>query len=337
VQTDIGRRTFLMALAVAGPVAFSRAGTSEAQGVGVPAWVPAGFPAFYEDDNFSELIVHKQRNESNDYTRWKNDGGDTAQREGFTWFAIWLLQQRGIKPVAVPSLPWLDAVKLLENPQKPGEFRRHPDPTKDWSDPKNFSRDQQTPIVAALGGFGPPETLERLWSEFDKRGRVCQNGDSGGPDHQNLFWRARRTGQIEAFGEFLLAGMVESIAARGAANPDDVGDDLNFIVNLAAATHWRPTKTSEAAICEYVRTRPINYGCYLEQYRVLYKDLRKQGDVEGMADRIRRIRQSNPTPECHPIIGALRWYFRAEEGAPWGPAALYEQVIRGMFLSKKCD
>lgn len=138
---------------------------------------------------------------------------------------------------------------------------------------------------------------------------------------------------IEALGEFLLAGMVESIAARGSANPDDVGDDLNFIVNLAAANEWRQTTTSRAVLCEYLSKRPINYGCYLERYRSIHKDLIS---ADGMAKRIQPLMYEDARPECHPAIGALRWYFRTESGAPWGPAALYEQVITSVFLSSQC-
>ena len=39
--------------------------------------------------------------------------------------------------------------------------------------------------------------------------------------------------------------------------------------------------------------------------------------------------------DCHPIIGALRWYFRYETGAGWGPAAIYEQVVQTIFLKSE--
>jgi hypothetical protein len=94
-----------------------------------------------------------------------------------------------------------------------------------------------------------------------------------------------------------------------------------------------PSKTSHAAICEYVRTRPRNYGCYLERYRSLHKDI---VDVNCMTDRIKRIMDYDPTPECHPIVGAIRWHFRTGTGAPWGPAALYEQVLKDRLLTESC-
>lgn len=332
----LGRRSFL-AQAGASSVALAAFPHSlYAQAAAAPKWVPPGFPAFYQDQTYGGLLVHKQRNASLDWTTWTNEGGDTAQREGFTWFAIALLQKYGIQPLVLPTHTWESAIALLEDPQKPGEYRRHPDPGHpDWSDPKHFSRDQQTPIVAALGALGPATTLQRLWSAFDGRGRLCQNNDAGGPDHQNLFFRAGITGAIEALGEFQLAAMSMSIAARGAGDLDDVGDDLNYLVTLGASHAWRPTRSSAQAICQYTKTRPINYGCYLERYRALHTDLLKSGD-KAIVERIEAIRDRDPRPECHPIVGALRWYFRTEEGAPWGPASLWEQVVTNILLPAAC-
>jgi hypothetical protein len=330
-----GRRQFLAGVS-ASTVALVLPRSLAAQVAPVPKWVPIGFPAFYQDVTYGGLLVHKQRDLTLDYTKWIDEGGDTAQREGFTWFAIALLQRYGIPPLVVPTHTWSGAIALLEDPNKPGEFRRHPDLSHpDWSDPKHFSRDQQTPVVAALGALGPATTLRRLWTAFEGRGRLCQNSELGGPDHQNLFFRAGITGQVEAFGEFQLAAMSLSIAARGAGDLDDVGDDLNYLVQLAASHLWRPTKTSAQAICQYARTRPINYGCYLERYRDLYKDLLPKGH-KSMVERIEIIRDRDPRPECHPIVGALRWYFRTEEGAPWGPAALWEQVVTSVLLPAAC-
>lgn len=325
----IDRRTFIGAALGTPFLAFHQAAGSS------PPWVPVGFPAFYEDEDFGHLIVHKDvdLDKGTDYRLWQNNGGDTAQREGLTWFAIWFLEQERTNPVARPTLAWADAIKLLESPNEPGTFWRHPNPARpDWSATSNFSRDQQSAIVAALGALGPVQTLDRLWTKFDGRGRRCQNGDTGGPDHQNLFFRARRQGTLESFGEFQLAMMVESISARGAGNRDDVGDDLNFMIALTAAHTWRPTRTSAAALCEYLRTRPINFGCYLERYRRTFRDF-TPGE---MVDRIEWLIRRDSRPECHPAVGALRWYFRTESGAGWGPASLWEQVLAILAAKVQC-
>ena len=50
---------------------------------------------------------------------------------------------------------------------------------------------------------------------------------------RNLFRRALGVERVEAIGEELLGGMVESIRARGSTDMNDVGDDLNLIAQLA--------------------------------------------------------------------------------------------------------
>src|SRR6266571_5109612 len=105
---------------------------------GVPAWVPANSPPLFFDHY--GLIVQRDGN-----------GGDTAQREGFGWFGWSLLKRAGIDPGLDLGLPWEKALGLLEI-DSTGEFRRHPDPGPDGklNRPDDFSRDQQTAIVAAL-------------------------------------------------------------------------------------------------------------------------------------------------------------------------------------------
>lgn len=275
-----------------------------------PAWVPAGSPPFFSD-SFG-LIVQADM-----------DGGDTTQREGFVRFGLHLLEKAGITiNLAAPS-PWPNVLAHLEV-GKSGEFRRHPNKDQWWSDPQKFSRDQQTPLVAALGALGPREVLDRLWNAFVARGRKCQNGDAGGPDHQNLFRRATGYEKVEAIGEGLLAAMPAVLVLRGQKSKDDVGDDLNFIVSLAASKLWRPTKTSRQTIIEYRDTRPVNYGCYLERYRKEYPGLSGQA---LMKKRIDAWIAKKASTDCHPAVGALRWYFRPETGAGWGPAAIYERVL----------
>lgn len=341
---NVSRRA-LIKMAVASALVGKGRGTTA-----VPDWVPTGYPAFYEDD--LGLIVHKKPDPGQpDPNRWENNAGDTAQREGFVWFGIALCRSMGIQGIPMPKLPWIDSIKLLELVRGGvpiGEFVRHPrDPNnKGWNNPREFSKDQQVALVAALGALGPTDCLERFWRAFDGRGRVCQNEtDVGGPDHQNLFVRALRAQHsnlemqgIESFGEFLLAAMVWSLVARGTNDPDDVGDDLNFVVNLAAASQWNPTVTSGEAICEYVRTRPVNYGCFLTRYRQKYATENKlMFDKDTMVGRIRMLMRQDPTPDCHPIIGALRWYFRTETGAPWAPAAIWEPIVRRLLLEHSCS
>jgi hypothetical protein len=258
------------------------------------------------------------------------DGGDTAQREGFVWFGLFL--RRTKLGLADPSyidlkLSFKDTISLLEIDQS-GEFRRHPDPTKWWSDPKKFSRDQQIPIVAALGVWGLKENLERLWAATVKRGRVCQNGDAVGPDHYNLFQRSRSAQlDVDPAGELQLLAMAASLMAR---NTDDVSDDLNHIVALSVSTLVNPTRTSRKAIKAYITSRPHTCGSYLQRYYEKFGT--KVPDVGLQKTRIQGwidqgIGTVPPDADCSPVFGALRWYFRPENGGNPGIAELYRPIV----------
>lgn len=304
----INRREFIGGVVGVGMLSFFDVWAQQ----NVPSWAAPGSPPLFFDDY--KLIVQRDM-----------DGGDTAQREGFCWFGMYLLSQKNVNLDFDLGLEWKEAVVLLEIESK-GIFRRHPNEKEWWSDPKKFSRDQLIPIVAALGALGPRDSLDRVWQEFKKTRGICQNGDAGSPDLRNLFIRATADDErIESFGE---GQLVAQSFLCGADGLDDVGKDLNYIVYLAAAKLWRKTQTSEEATLSYVNNRPTNYGCYLQSYRKKYQDL---VDLEKMNKRMIEGIASGWTADCHPIIGALRWYFRPESGAGWGPAAIYEKVLSLYF------
>jgi len=257
------------------------------------------------------------------------DGGDTAQREGFVWTGLWF-REHILKDPWPDKLPisFEEAIDLLEI-NKSGLFRRHPNPTKWWSDPAEFSRDQQTPIVAAMGLWGLQAPLDRLWEKTIERGNKCQNADVVGPEQKNLFLRLI-SNEAEAIGEFTLSLMVPTIIARANSNWDDVGDDLNFIVLLLVASQKAPTETSEAIRKAYSGSRPVNYGCYLEAYRHRYHD-DFNASKEVMIARIKEGINIGWNPDCSPIIGALRWYFREESGGNPDIAEIYKPIIDYLF------
>lgn len=257
------------------------------------------------------------------------DGGDTAQREGFVWFGLFIRRKMGLADPAYVNLKlsFEETIDLLEV-NRSGEFRRHPDQTQWWSDPKKFSRDQQIPIVAAMGAWRLTAPLERLWQATVKRGRVCQNGDAVGVDHYNLFQRARGPEfEIDPLGELQLLGMAASIMAR---KLDDVSDDLNHIVALCASTLVNPTRTARKAIRAYLEARPITYGSYLQRYYAKYgatvPDLSVQKDrIQGWIDQ--GVKKVPPDPNCSAVLGALRWYFRPETGGNPAIAELYRPIV----------
>lgn len=111
------------------------------------------------------------------------DGGDTAQREGWYWLGVWLRSHTpGMKPWPVArKLTFQQVLKLLE-PHGDGVFYRHPklapwnNPTgKEWG----TSRDQLTPLIAAMGVWHESDTLRRLWDTmpYDVIGKHAFNGN----------------------------------------------------------------------------------------------------------------------------------------------------------------
>ena len=174
------------------------------------------------------------------------DQGDTAQREGWAWFGNWVLgAQLKQQQLALP-LSFADTIKLLEIDQS-GIFRRHPDK---WNDPNDFSRDQQTPLVAAMGVWKRNAPLERLYHRMLERHWRCQNKDFAGPDHRNLFARALEK-PLWFSGDLQILASSALIVAK--TDPDDVGDDLNHIINLLMAYFVSPTRTSEEARTVYCK------------------------------------------------------------------------------------
>jgi len=162
-----------------------------------PSAVTANQPIYYDNDG---LIVHRG-----------TDGGDTAQREGWYWFGVWIRQHVLGDPWAVQRKLTFDRVLLLLEPAKDGIFYRHPK-LPPWNNPFDktfgFSRDQMIPLVAAMGVWGFTEPLRRLWNALpqDPLGGTKHSfngnwetllgknelytGDIVGPAAINLFRRA---------------------------------------------------------------------------------------------------------------------------------------------------
>jgi len=98
-----------------------------------------GSPIYFDD---YKLIVHRGC-----------DGGDTAQREGWYWFGRWIMQLIFDEPNVLPRDLNFDQILERLDPVNDGKFRRHPKypaDDKDWG----LSRDQMTPLIAAMGVWG---------------------------------------------------------------------------------------------------------------------------------------------------------------------------------------
>ncbi len=294
----------------------------------------------YDDQG---LIVHKNK-----------DGGDTAQREGWYWFGIWIRQQVLNDPWPVPrKLSFAEVIQLLE-PKRDGVFYRNPD-LEPWNDPYSkeygFSRDQMVPLVAAMGVWGLTDPLRRLWNALpqDALGgtkhtfngewktvfgqNTIFTGDIVSPATINLFRRAWNEDPMLASdhngpaGENELAANVDIRLASTLNDRDNTGEDLNLIVMLLLAALRFPTSTSTGAAARYAKNRPISYGSFLGSYRQKYgvdltaqpNEVRRRFD-EGMS--------SGWKTDSSRVYGVVRWYHRVETGANPQLAELYAPIIR---------
>ena len=157
------------------------------------AAVPWDQEIHFDDDG---LIVHDKLPDG----RW--DGGDTAQREGFYWFGVWIRE-------SVLHQPWpytrtklktfSEVIKKFEhktNGQPDGVFYRHPTISgfnNPWDKEWGFSRDQMIPLVAAMGVYGMQDELRRLWNAMpqDGTGKHTFNGrwEVGPPVTPDTIWK----------------------------------------------------------------------------------------------------------------------------------------------------
>jgi len=261
------------------------------------------------------------------------DGGDTAQREGWAWLGVWvrmyLLKNPWSKNLPVDLAGTLDLLEV----GRTGEFRRHPTQGGWKSDPNSFSRDQLVPLLAAMGVWGDAPRALRSWNAVRPCNVVwkCIQGTSDvvGPDLVNLYKRAMDQMPNEEGDKFLALGAANRIR-QAMANPDDVGDDLNLIVQLLMGLIRRPSVSLRDAVFAYSKNRPVCRGCYLQHYRNAYPgDF--GADETMMRARIDHGIASGWTVDCPRILGALRWYFRTESGGCSALAELYAPIVEKYF------
>ncbi len=286
------------------------------------------------------------------------DGGDTAQREGWVWFGKWYCAHIGMPSLNLP-ISLERTIELLEVDHS-GDFRRHPSQEK-WRDSSEFSRDQQIPLIAAMGVSDvkdvkeslqrmrkavrqcpyPIDELQKLIKEQIKNlppgyllqelvdfKWLCVQGtkDLVSPAHMNLFARALNSPPTD-LGDIQLLADVSVRLTQAGSDPDDVGDDLNMIINLLMAEVRFPSLYTKMAIELYRKNRPVCYGCFLGSYRNAYPN-DFTAAPSTMKNRMRDgIHNRGWSPDCPRVLGALRWYFRAETNANPALAELYAPII----------
>ncbi len=334
------RRKHLAKLAMAAPLALLSQDRLWGQSKSASKATP---PIYYDADG---LIVHKGM-----------DGGDTAQREGWYWFGVWIRKNVLSDPWTVPrQLSFQQVIGMLE-PARDGVFYRHPK-LKPWNNPYDkefgFSRDQMIPLVAAMGVWGQTDSLRRLWNALpqDRVGgtkhtfngewqtvlgvRTVYTGDVVGPSTINHFRRAWGEDPIPASdgngvgGEAELEANVALRLKAGLGDKDDTGDDLNLIVMLLMSLLRFKTPASSRATNVYAKNRPVTYGSFLGSYRSKYGL-----DLNVTAAEVRRRLdvgiESGWKTDASRVLGAVRWYHRQEVGANPQLADLYDPIVRAFL------
>lgn len=207
------------------------------------------------------------------------DGGDSAARTGLYYFLL-SFKEIYLFPCFIR---FINVVQL-----SPGVFIRHP---VKWNDPKDFSRDQENPIVMVCSFYPEIHLLkEMLWNRIKRFSRF-QNGDLSGPHDYAMifrslrwwplypffifsdlflllnsviicFWKAREPGPILTwlgkYHWFFVAdsppnpyGVPQDVHGLG-----NVGSDINHCMSLMQAYKIYPTPVSYFARKIYSTFRP---------------------------------------------------------------------------------
>jgi hypothetical protein len=141
----------------------------------------------------------------------------------------------------------------------------------EWGDPiKDFSADQQDPLVMALGAYGLEDIVEKIREEQRRRFWFYQNGDLPRTYTANIFKRSRRE-DPSWFGD---AGIMGTVLARcgklpfwdsgtheiSFGNPKDVADTLNLVHKFFQCEYAGHTSSSRYAKDYYSRNVFETFG-----------------------------------------------------------------------------
>jgi hypothetical protein len=215
------------------------------------------------------------------------DGGDTAQRTGMFFY------------VHGDRLAFEAALNRLE--MSPGIYARHPYQEGFRSNPARFSRDQQRPLVIALGKYRMYDRLKRLTVEHVKRFGKYQNLDFIGPTNISEYIRAFRAQALYPVLYFSDLGLLTDSILNVASSyfNRDQTDDNNHVLTLLQSQDIMPTPVSWLARKIYKYFRARNFG----------------NTILG---------------EDSPIQGALAWYHRSESGGNPLIAESYRELIQNL-------
>lgn len=200
------------------------------------------------------------------------DGGDAAHRTGIFYYGLYLRFEKNKDELKNIKTRFLHDLKKLR--KGPGRYVRHPDSHKWYSNPNNFSRDQNTPLVIALGAFG--ETAEinanlgqviESYSFYPNKLRNWTNAekvlpydfrDVAPPSDWGMYIRALNETNyyhLLYFTDLQLLGNALTRMVISFYDPKDTSDDINYTLLLLQADRVMPTFISKLAKWIYTRFR----------------------------------------------------------------------------------
>lgn len=202
------------------------------------------------------------------------DGGDSAHRTGLFYLGLYLnYKDDGQVLVEIKKDFDKDLAKLE---YRKGHFVRHPDESKWYSNPKNFSRDQTTPLIVALGAFGEKENVRENMDQLIGTFGFYPNSLKNWTNKEKVFpldyrdfagmsdWGAYvRALDLKWAYPYLLisdAQLLGSSVIRvwfSHVDQDDSSDDLNLTTHLIQSELNMPTPLSKLAKFIY-KTKIIN-------------------------------------------------------------------------------
>ena len=205
----------------------------------------------------------------------EGDGGDTSFWMGHYYTALYL---NHANMRASNRTEFDHVLKKLDVPGEPGNYRRHPDKAKWYSDPDRMSRDQMTALLIAMGFYKLNTRLKDALHRWLKRGMFMTNtrrnhATPNGTNGKSYSWKLPDWSPtfggvfIRAFGnkylypllfiydlELLLSALKATFAASKS------GDDLNYLARTVQAREVLPTPISYLARLIY------KYGRQWMQY-----------------------------------------------------------------------
>jgi hypothetical protein len=177
------------------------------------------------------------------------DGGDKLQREGF-----WFLGNYFSGWMAIPGMAaYADALRILQNSQ--GQIIRD---EILYTSPTDVSRDQVTPNIIACGFLGKTWWIQKIVSGLLSNFSRYPNGDIAFVQDYGRLVRALGLWYLSPLLYLCDLQMLVSVIIRIFAgfDPNNVGDDINTIADLAQAQHVYPTAVSFMARKLYKYLRP---------------------------------------------------------------------------------